>query len=47
MGGKMAKKERLDKVLSNMGYGSRKEIKKIIKDGSVQVNGETALKNDI
>lgn len=43
----MAKKERLDKVLSNMGYGSRKEIKKIIKDGSVQVNGEIALKNDI
>lgn len=43
----MAKKERLDKVLSNMGYGSRKEIKKIIKDGRVQVNEKIALKNDV
>lgn len=25
----MSKKERLDKVLANMGYGSRKDVKKI------------------
>lgn len=43
----MAKKERLDKILSNMGYGSRKEIKKIIKDGSITINSKIILKNDI
>lgn len=43
----MAKKERLDKVLSNMGYGSRKEIKKIIKEGTIKVNDKVVLKNDI
>lgn len=43
----MAKQERLDKVLSNMGYGSRKEIKKIIKDGNIKVNNKIVLKNDI
>ncbi|PPA71697.1 pseudouridine synthase [Jeotgalibacillus proteolyticus] len=31
---------RLDKLLSNMGYGSRKEMKKLLKSGSVIVNGE-------
>ncbi|ERJ13617.1 pseudouridine synthase [Haloplasma contractile] len=31
---------RLDKVLANMGYGSRKEIKKIIKSGYVTVNNK-------
>lgn len=30
--------QRLDKVLSNQGYGTRKEIKKIIRDGAVQVD---------
>lgn len=43
----MSKQERLDKVLSNMGYGSRKEIKKIIKDGSIKVNDKIVLKNDV
>ncbi len=43
----MAKLQRLDKVLSNMGYGSRKEIKKIIKDGNIKINGKIVLKNDI
>ncbi|HZG70162.1 MAG TPA: pseudouridine synthase [Chondromyces sp.] len=32
---------RLDKVLANLGYGSRKEVKKMLKDGGVTVNGET------
>lgn len=31
---------RIDKVLSNLGYGSRKEVKKLLKDGAVKVNGE-------
>ncbi|MCI6276634.1 MAG: rRNA pseudouridine synthase [Clostridium sp.] len=31
--------ERLDKVLSNLGYGSRKEIKAIAKKGKVTVDG--------
>lgn len=34
----MAKKERIDKVLSNLGYGTRKEIKKHMKEGLVKVN---------
>lgn len=32
--------ERLDKVLSNLGYGTRKEIKKVIKQGIITVNGK-------
>ncbi|MGL4992451.1 MAG: pseudouridine synthase [Sarcina sp.] len=32
--------ERLDKILSNLGYGTRKEIKKVIKSGIVSVNGK-------
>lgn len=31
--------ERLDKVLSNLGYGSRKEIKAIVKQGIVKIDG--------
>lgn len=32
-------RERLDKVLSNMGYGTRKEVKALVKRGEVTVNG--------
>ncbi|ANU12668.1 Ribosomal small subunit pseudouridine synthase A [Planococcus halocryophilus Or1] len=31
---------RLDKYLSNMGYGSRKEVKVLLKSKAVEVNGE-------
>ncbi|MGK7378074.1 pseudouridine synthase [Planococcus sp. 1R117A] len=31
---------RLDKFLSNMGYGSRKEVKVLLKSKAVEVNGE-------
>lgn len=31
--------ERLDKVLSNMGYGTRKEVKALVKDGMITLNG--------
>ncbi len=37
--GKMKKTQRLDKVLSNFGYGSRKEIKEIVKYGGIRVDG--------
>jgi 16S rRNA pseudouridine516 synthase len=37
----MAKdRQRIDKILSNLGFGSRKDIKKLIKDGLVTVNGQ-------
>ena len=41
----MAKKERLDKILANMGYGSRKDVKKLIKEGRVEVNNKIEKKN--
>lgn len=31
--------QRLDKVLSNFGYGTRKEIRQLVKDGAVRVGG--------
>ena len=34
--------ERLDKILANTGYGTRKEVKKLIKNGAVTVDGEVA-----
>ena len=37
--------ERLDKILSNLGYGSRKELKGTIKKGVVQVNGVVVKDN--
>ena len=40
-GGKaLSKKQRIDKILSNLGYGSRSELKKICKNGLVKVNGK-------
>lgn len=33
-------KMRIDKLLSNIGIGTRKEVKKFIKDGSVEINGK-------
>lgn len=32
---------RLDKLLANMGYGSRKEVRQLLKKGAVRVNTET------
>ncbi|WP_305852453.1 pseudouridine synthase [Halobacillus salinarum] len=31
---------RIDKLLANMGYGTRKEVKALLKGGSVRVNGQ-------
>lgn len=39
--------ERLDKILSHLNYGTRKEVKKLIKDGEVFVNGEMAKNSDM
>lgn len=41
----MNKRERLDKILANMGYGSRKEVKKLIKEGRVRINDSIILDN--
>lgn len=41
----MDKKERLDKILSNMGYGSRKQIKAKIKSGLVKVDKKVIKSN--
>ncbi len=38
---------RLDKLLSNMGYGSRKDIKKFVKNGSVKVDGVVVKNSDM
>lgn len=37
---------RLDKILSHMGYGSRKEVKELIRKGYVLVNGEEVYDDD-
>lgn len=38
----MSQKQRLDKVLSNFGFGSRTEIKSAVRKGMVTVDGKTA-----
>lgn len=38
---------RLDKLLSNMGFGSRKEVHQLQKKGAVRVNGETEKKASV
>lgn len=42
----MATRERLDKIVSNMGYGTRSQVKKFIRKGMVSVNGEIILESD-
>ncbi len=39
--------ERLDKVLSNLGYGTRKEVKALVKNGGVEVDGIIAKSSDV
>ena len=38
---------RLDKLLANKAFGSRKEVHQIIKDKRVTINGEICIKKDI
>lgn len=42
----MAERMRLDRMISNMGRGSRKEVRIAVKQGRVTVNGVTAKKSD-
>lgn len=39
--------ERLDKILANSGYGSRKDVKKLIKSGLIEVDGEKVKSSNI
>ncbi|PZQ44463.1 MAG: 16S rRNA pseudouridine(516) synthase, partial [Micavibrio aeruginosavorus] len=39
----MGKKVRLERLLANLGYGSRKEVGKAIKDGALVLNGGALL----
>ncbi|RKD31556.1 pseudouridine synthase [Thermohalobacter berrensis] len=43
----MQERLRLDKILSNMGYGSRKDVKKLIKKGNVKVDGKVVKQNSL
>lgn len=43
----MAKRERIDKILSNLGYGSRNEIKSYVKAGRVRIGDEIIRDNSI
>ncbi len=38
----MSTKQRIDKILSNMGYGTRKEVKELIRGGLVKIDGIVA-----
>lgn len=38
---------RLDKLLSNMGFGSRKDVKQYLKNGAVRVNDEVVKKPNL
>lgn len=38
----MRETQRLDKVLGNLGYGTRKEVKKLVKNGAIEVDGVLA-----
>lgn len=38
----MRETQRLDKIIANLGYGTRKEVKLLIKNGAVKVNGVVA-----
>ncbi|MCT2535036.1 rRNA pseudouridine synthase [Aquibacillus koreensis] len=38
---------RIDKLLANMGFGSRKEVKTLLKNGAVQKNGDIIKSNSL
>lgn len=43
----MKKLERIDKIVSNMGYGSRKEVKQFIKKGRIKIGDKVIKDNKI
>ena len=38
---------RLDKLLSHSGFGTRKDVKKLIQSGAITINGETVTKSSL
>jgi 16S rRNA pseudouridine516 synthase len=38
----MGSRQRIDKILSNMGYGTRKEVKDLVKSGAIEIDGIVA-----
>lgn len=38
---------RIDKLLANMGFGTRKEVRQLLKNGAVRVNEEVIKKPNI
>ena len=45
--GKSEEKVRLDRLLANSGYGTRSDVKALVKSGAVTVNGMPAERSDI
>lgn len=43
----MSPRQRLDRILSNMGYGTRKEVRELIKGGQVEVDGAVVRDNGL
>lgn len=43
----VAKTQRLDKILAHMGYGTRKELKKLVREGVVTINGEVVTDSSV
>lgn len=43
----MAKKIRLERLLANLGYGSRKDVSRAIKDGALVINGEPVFDSSL
>ena len=38
---------RLDKLLSNMGYGTRKDVRQLLKNGAVRINDQVEKKSSV
>ncbi|MDP4181804.1 MAG: S4 domain-containing protein, partial [Bacillota bacterium] len=43
----MRNTQRLDKIVSNFGYGTRKEIKQLVKNGAIKVDGKVVKDSGI
>lgn len=43
----MGKKIRLERLLANLGYGSRKDVSRAIKDGALRIHGEVVCDSSV